>query len=68
MTLRKLTKEESTRYLGHLSLCEIDLAGQQAIANGRVLIVGAGGLGSPVAPQPTSDASKSTPQLKKWRR
>ena len=49
MTLRKLTKEESTRYLGHLSLCEIDLAGQQAIANGRVLIVGAGGLGSPVA-------------------
>lgn len=37
------------RYQGHLSLCEIDIAGQQRIARGRVLIVGAGGLGSPVA-------------------
>ncbi|MDE6062830.1 MAG: HesA/MoeB/ThiF family protein [Duncaniella sp.] len=44
-----LTKEQSTRYRGHLSLCEIDLAGQQRLAASRVLIVGAGGLGSPVS-------------------
>lgn len=37
------------RYRGHISLCEIDLPGQNAISNGKVLIVGAGGLGSPVA-------------------
>lgn len=37
------------RYRGHISLCEVDMQGQLAICNGRVLIVGAGGLGSPVA-------------------
>lgn len=36
------------RYRGHLSLCEIDLPGQQRLASARVLVVGAGGLGSPV--------------------
>lgn len=40
---------DRTRYRGHLSLCEIDLAGQRRIAASRVLVVGAGGLGSPVA-------------------
>jgi len=40
---------DNIRYQGHLSLCEIDIAGQRRIAGGRVLIVGAGGLGSPVA-------------------
>lgn len=40
---------DRTRYRGHLSLCEIDLAGQRRIAGSRVLVVGAGGLGSPVA-------------------
>lgn len=35
------------RYRGHISLCEIDLPGQERISGGRVLIVGAGGLGSP---------------------
>ena len=39
----------SQRYRGHLSLCEIDLPGQQRLMDSRVLIVGAGGLGSPVA-------------------
>lgn len=39
----------SNRYLGHVSLCEIDYPGQQAILNSSVLIVGVGGLGSPVA-------------------
>lgn len=41
--------EQRVRYRGHLSLCEIDRPGQEAIERGRVLIVGAGGLGSPVA-------------------
>lgn len=44
-----MTSDDRKRYRGHLSLCEIDLPGQQRIAQGRVLIVGAGGLGSPVA-------------------
>lgn len=37
------------RYSGHLNLCEIDIPGQRRIREARVLIVGAGGLGSPVA-------------------
>lgn len=37
------------RYRGHLSLCEIDRPGQERLGASRVLIVGAGGLGSPVA-------------------
>ena len=37
------------RYSRHLKLDEIGQKGQQRIADGRVLIVGAGGLGSPVA-------------------
>lgn len=49
MECQKPSREYLTRYKGHISLCEIDLQGQQAITKGRVLIVGAGGLGSPVA-------------------
>lgn len=44
-----MNSDITQRYRGHLSLCEIDLPGQQRIMQGRVLIVGAGGLGSPVA-------------------
>lgn len=44
-----MNSEYTQRYRGHLSLCEIDLPGQQRISQGRVLITGAGGLGSPVA-------------------
>lgn len=43
-----MSDPRDTRYRGHLSLCEIDRAGQQRISSGRVLVVGAGGLGSPV--------------------
>lgn len=49
MTDSKFSKEELKRYRGHISLCEIDLPGQMAIRRSNVLIVGAGGLGSPVA-------------------
>ena len=44
-----MDKEYSQRYRGHLSLCEIDIPGQQRLSSSSVLIVGAGGLGSPVA-------------------
>ena len=41
--------EEVERYARHLVLPEIGGQGQQKLARGRVLIVGAGGLGSPAA-------------------
>ena len=37
------------RYSRHILLDEIGIEGQEAIARGRVLLVGAGGLGSPAA-------------------
>lgn len=49
MVDNNFSKEELNRYRGHISLCEIDRPGQAAICRGKVLIVGAGGLGSPVA-------------------
>lgn len=39
---------DPTRYRGQISLCEIDLDGQRRLARAKVLMVGAGGLGSPV--------------------
>lgn len=39
---------DTQRYKGHLSLCEIDIEGQRRLCAARVLVVGAGGLGSPV--------------------
>ena len=41
--------DSDTRYRGHPSLCEIDRPGQERISAARVLMIGAGGLGSPVA-------------------
>ena len=46
-TITELSKDEKIRYRGHLSLCEIDVAGQQRLAESRVLIVGTGGLRKP---------------------
>ncbi len=42
------TEEELQRYSRHISLKDIGLSGQKKIKAGRVLVVGAGGLGSPV--------------------
>ena len=44
-----LTDEQLLRYSRHIMLPQLDAAGQLAICQGRVLILGLGGLGSPVA-------------------
>jgi molybdopterin/thiamine biosynthesis adenylyltransferase/rhodanese-related sulfurtransferase len=44
-----LSPAERTRYQRHLSLAEVGLAGQEKLKAARVLVVGAGGLGSPAA-------------------
>lgn len=44
-----LTEEEQERYSRHLMLPEVGVAGQKRLQNSRVLIIGAGGLGSPAA-------------------
>jgi len=43
-----LSEEEILRYSRHIILSEVGGAGQQKLKNARVLVVGAGGLGSPV--------------------
>lgn len=43
-----LTPEDVQRYKRHLVLKEIGAPGQQKLKNARVLVIGAGGLGSPV--------------------
>lgn len=43
------SEERDTRYRGHMSLAEIGPEGQRRLSEARVLIAGAGGLGSPVA-------------------
>lgn len=44
-----LTQKEQQRYKRHLMLPQVDESGQQKIKDSKVLIIGAGGLGSPVA-------------------
>ncbi len=43
-----LDKEELSRYARHLALENVGIEGQQKLKSAKVLIVGAGGLGSPV--------------------
>ena len=45
----ELTREELVRYSRHILLPQVGEAGQRALKKSRVLLVGAGGLGSPVA-------------------
>jgi adenylyltransferase/sulfurtransferase len=44
-----LTSDELLRYARHLTLPEVGLAGQEKLRGARVLLIGAGGLGSPAA-------------------
>jgi adenylyltransferase/sulfurtransferase len=44
-----LSPDQYERYRRHLTLPEIGLAGQQALLEARVLLIGAGGLGCPLA-------------------
>ena len=44
----ELSQEEILRYSRHLIVPEIGLAGQKRLKQSRVLLVGAGGLGSPL--------------------
>lgn len=43
----ELSKEEIARYSRHLVLGDVGMEGQKALKNASVLVVGAGGLGSP---------------------
>ncbi len=43
----ELTQQEIERYSRHLIIPEVGLVGQRRIKNAKVLIIGAGGLGSP---------------------
>lgn len=45
----ELTREELVRYSRHILLPQVGQNGQRALKKSRVLLVGAGGLGSPVA-------------------
>ncbi|MFP5203964.1 MAG: molybdopterin-synthase adenylyltransferase MoeB [Acidobacteriota bacterium] len=47
--LPELTPEDLSRYARHLILPEVGMAGQRRLKAARVLCVGAGGLGSPLA-------------------
>jgi len=44
---QELTKDEISRYSRHLVLGDVGVAGQKTIKNSSVLVIGAGGLGSP---------------------
>ena len=44
-----LSAEEKARYSRHILLPEVGIEGQERLKNARILIVGAGGLGSPAA-------------------
>jgi sulfur-carrier protein adenylyltransferase/sulfurtransferase len=46
---RKLSPEQRNRYQRHLLLPEVDIEGQLALLDAKVLLLGAGGLGSPAA-------------------
>ena len=43
------TNEQLERYSRHIILKEIGVKGQKKLLNAKVLIIGAGGLGAPVA-------------------
>lgn len=49
MTNTNLSNEEIRRYSRHLIMPEVGMAGQKRLKDGSVLLIGTGGLGSPLA-------------------
>lgn len=49
MKMEDLTEEHLERYSRHILLEDVGIEGQIAIMNAKILIIGAGGLGAPVA-------------------
>ncbi len=49
MENRELSRDEVLRYSRHLMIPEVGLEGQRKLKNASVLLVGSGGLGSPIA-------------------
>lgn len=47
-TMRQLSNDDLSRFTRHFSLNEIGQEGQEKLKNAKVLVVGAGGLGSPM--------------------
>lgn len=47
-TMKKLNNNDLTRFTRHYSLSEIGKKGQEKLKNAHVLVIGAGGLGSPL--------------------
>ena len=47
--LHNLSQDELFRYSRHLIIPEVGLDGQAKLKNASVLVVGVGGLGSPIA-------------------
>ncbi|MDR1610299.1 MAG: molybdopterin-synthase adenylyltransferase MoeB [Candidatus Symbiothrix sp.] len=45
----EFTEDQISRYSRHILLQDVGVDGQEKISNGKILVVGAGGLGSPVA-------------------
>ncbi|MBK9547895.1 MAG: molybdopterin-synthase adenylyltransferase MoeB [Gemmatimonadetes bacterium] len=45
----RLSSDELQRYARHLTLPEVGVAGQERLSSARILLIGAGGLGSPAA-------------------
>ena len=48
INMKKLSKEDLLRFKRHFSLAGVGPEGQERIKNARVLVIGAGGLGSPL--------------------
>lgn len=49
LKIMALTEKQKERYARHISLAEVGERGQEKLLGGSVLIIGAGGLGSPAA-------------------
>ena len=47
--MRDFTEEQIQRYSRHILLQDVGVEGQEKLLDARVLVVGAGGLGAPVA-------------------